>query len=285
MTILQTVGSRKIMGKTVVAYGTLENPLFDPIEVADWLDYRRDNISHMLAAVDDEEKILLEISTVDSQFRYESKKKGNLRTKRWFLKEEGLYETLMLSRKPQAKEFKKGVKQMLKDIRRGKVQLTRSLEEFFGDPNTILKIAQNWKIDRDKLLVAEAQIKSDRPKVEFANAVGECNNGKGLREFAIALKQNGIVRNEQEFIGWLLQRKYLYRNQKGALMPYAQYVKEAGYFWLKTVVTTNPTGEKTERFQVKITGKGQQYLQQRLLKERDQALASATGDAPPLDAE
>ena len=191
----------------------------------------------------------------------------------------------MLSRKPAAKEFKKGVKQMLHDVRMEKRGVARSLEEFLSDPATILKIATNWKIDRDKLLVAEDKIQSDRPKVEFADAVGECNNGKGLREFAIALKQNGIVRNEHELIGWLLQRKYLYRNQKGALMPYAQYAKEAGYFWLKTVVATNPAGEKTERFQVKITGKGQQHLQQRLLKERDQALSPETGDAPPLDVE
>ena len=33
----------------------------------------------------------------------------------------------MLSRKPQAKEFKKGVKQLLHDLRTGKLQLTRAL--------------------------------------------------------------------------------------------------------------------------------------------------------------
>ena len=84
-----------------------------------------------------------------------------------------------------------------------------------SDPDTILQIATNWKIDRDKLLVAEDKIQSDRPKVEFANAVGECNNGKGLREFAIALKQNGIVRNEQEFIGWLFKGNTFIATKKG----------------------------------------------------------------------
>jgi phage antirepressor YoqD-like protein len=69
-------------------------------------------------------------------------------------------------------------------------------------------------------------------------------------------------------------------------MPYAQYVKEEPYFWLKTVVTENTYGEKTERLQVKITGKGQQYLQQRLLREK--SIASDTNDeidVPPLPEE
>jgi len=285
MTTLQTVGNRKILGKTVIAYGTLEHPLFDPVEVADWLDYRRDNISHMLAVVDDDEKVLLEISTVDSYSKYESKQQKNLRTKRWFLTESGLYETLMLSKKPQAKEFKRGVKKMLHEIRTGKMQLTRPL---VGNELILAGYAEAVKlIERQQatIVTQQSQITADRPKVEFANAVGECQNGKGLREFAIALKQNGIVRNEHEFIGWLLQRKYLYRNQKGALMPYAQYVNEAGYFWLKTVVTDSTHGEKKERFQVKITAKGQQHLQQRLLKERNQTPSQKNDDDPFSDVE
>jgi prophage antirepressor-like protein len=42
---------------------------------------------------------------------------GQLR-KMWFLTEDGLYEVLMQSRKPIAKEFKRQVKIILKDIRR-----------------------------------------------------------------------------------------------------------------------------------------------------------------------
>ena len=135
-TKLVTLGSRNILGKTVTAYGTVENPIFDPADVAQWLDYRKDNISHMLSAVDDDEKVLVEAPTVDSLDGYESKNQGNLRTKRWFLTEFGLYETLMLSKKPQAKRFKTEVKKLLHDLRTGKVQvsypsldyLTRRLE-------------------------------------------------------------------------------------------------------------------------------------------------------------
>lgn len=39
-------------------------------------------------------------------------------TEYWFLTEDGLYEVLMQSRKPKAKEFKKEVKKILKSIRK-----------------------------------------------------------------------------------------------------------------------------------------------------------------------
>ena len=59
----------------------------------------------MLSSIDDEEKIRLTILV------------GGKR-EQWFLTEEGLYEVLMQSRKPIAKEFKKQVKIILKDIRK-----------------------------------------------------------------------------------------------------------------------------------------------------------------------
>jgi anti-repressor protein len=280
MTTLLIVGSQEMFGKTVIAFGTIEKPLFPAKDVAEWIEHR--DISSMLRSVDEDEKVRVDGEILDPAQFAES---GNLRTSRWYLTEEGLYEVLMLSRKPAAKEFKKGVKKMLHDIRTGKAQLTRPL---VGNELIRAGYAEAMKlIERQQttIVTQQSQIAADRPKVEFANAVGECQNGKGLREFAISLKQNGIVRNEHEFIDWLLQRKYLYRNQKGTLMPFAQFVKEEGYFWLKTVVTENTCGEKTERFQVKITAKGQQHLQQRLLKERDKTPSLESDEDPFHDVE
>jgi anti-repressor protein len=192
---------------------------------------------------------------------------GNQRVK--FINEGDLYRLIVRSNLPAAKQFEKWVfDEVLPTLRKtGSYSIQK--RSLVGNELILAGYAEAVKlIERQQTTIVsqQSQITADRPKVEFANAVGECSNGKGLREFAIALKQNGIVRNEHEFISWLLQRKYLYRNQKGALMPYAQFVNEAGYFWLKTVVTESAYGEKKERFQVKITGKGQQYLQQRLLK-------------------
>lgn len=60
----------------------------------------------MMRNVDEEEKVTSIVFTPG----------GNQNA--WFLTEDGLYEVLMQSRKPQAKQFKKGVKEILKSIRR-----------------------------------------------------------------------------------------------------------------------------------------------------------------------
>ena len=60
----------------------------------------------MMRTVDDNEK-LIQTMFVSGQNR-----------EMWFLTEDGLYEVLMQSRKPIAKEFKREVKQILKTIRK-----------------------------------------------------------------------------------------------------------------------------------------------------------------------
>ena len=62
----------------------------------------------MLANVDENEKTTRKIIPNGS----------NYKTEAWFLTEYGMYEVLMQSRKPKAKEFKKEVKKILKSIRK-----------------------------------------------------------------------------------------------------------------------------------------------------------------------
>lgn len=73
----------------------------------------------MINNVDDDEKTTHTIST------------NGYKTEAWFLTEDGIYEVLMQSRKPIAKQWKKEVKKILKQIRLtgGTVQTDRE-EEF-----------------------------------------------------------------------------------------------------------------------------------------------------------
>lgn len=63
--------------------------------MAEWIDHS--DVSMMMKKVDDDEKVTNKVCTP-----------GGVQTA-WFLTENGLYEVLMLSRKPKAKEFKKKV--------------------------------------------------------------------------------------------------------------------------------------------------------------------------------
>lgn len=105
---LAVINEQEVLGKHFRIFGTIENPLFLAKDVAEWIGYSISNVSKMLSSVDNEEKTTRTIITSGS----------NYQTEAWFLTEDGLYEVLMQSRKPIAKQFKKEVKKILKSIRK-----------------------------------------------------------------------------------------------------------------------------------------------------------------------
>lgn len=110
MTELQVLQQTNLLGKELRVYGTVENPLFLAKDVAEWIEYAKTgrgayDVSKMLNTVDEDEKVIRTLF-VSGQSR-----------QLVFLTEYGLYEILMRSRKPIAKQFRKGVKKILKEIR------------------------------------------------------------------------------------------------------------------------------------------------------------------------
>ena len=101
---ISIVSRSNFMGQEVDVYGTAEEPLFLAKDVAKWIGHS--DVSMMMRNVDEDEKVTSNVCTP-----------GGIQNA-WFLTEDGLYEVLMQSRKPIAKQFKKGVKDILKTIRR-----------------------------------------------------------------------------------------------------------------------------------------------------------------------
>lgn len=101
---ISIVSRSNFMGQEVDVYGTAEEPLFLAKDVARWIEHS--DVSMMMRNVDEDEKVTNNVCTLGG------------RQNAWFLTEDGLYEVLMQSRKPIAKQFKKGVKDILKTIRR-----------------------------------------------------------------------------------------------------------------------------------------------------------------------
>ncbi len=173
---IQVLSKTELLGHKFTVYGTAENPLFLAKEVAECIDYAKTSqgyydVSRMVGTVDEEEKHLRTIF-VDGR-NYEM----------WFLTEDGLYEVLMQSRKPIAKEFKKGVKEILKTIRKtGGYIATKSddtPEEIMARALTIAQATLAKREERLKQLEAQAEqqqatieiqteeIKKSAPKVSY----------------------------------------------------------------------------------------------------------------------
>lgn len=101
MNNLQVMHEQEVLGKNFRVYNHDGEPLFLAKDVAEWIEIK--NTAQMLNAVEEEEKTLYTMYTPNGKPR-----------QNWFLTEDGLYEVLMQSRKPIAKEFKKKVKHILK---------------------------------------------------------------------------------------------------------------------------------------------------------------------------
>lgn len=142
------------------------------------------------------------------------------------ISESGLYNVILRSDKPEAKPFRKWVTAVvLPSIRKnggyiaGQEEL--SPQELMAKA---LLVAQKTLTDRDariKELTAQNQIM--QPKAEYFDELVARNLLTNFRETA---KELGI--KEKYFVVWLLEHKYIYRDQKNKLMPYA--AKNTGLF-------------------------------------------------------
>lgn len=147
------IDSEVICNQQVNVYGTRENPLFLAKDVANWLGHS--NPSRMLSKIDDDEKITifanLELQKGILTNSYNPSESSTYTGSKYlFLTEFGVYEVLMQSRLPKAKEFKKGVKEILKRIRlTGKYEAnthsdddhSRELIEALKENNALLRQA------------------------------------------------------------------------------------------------------------------------------------------------
>lgn len=131
-----------LMGKTFNVYGTVEEPLFRAKDVADWIEHS--DVHKMVQSVDEDEKGRYNVPTLG----------GNQDV--WFLTENGVYEVLMLSRKPIAKDFKKEVKKMLHAIRTRKATL---MPTNFADALEAYAKEVREREEAQKALFAETQQK------------------------------------------------------------------------------------------------------------------------------
>ena len=234
MNELTVIQQQEILGKPFTVYGDFENPLFLAREVAEWIEHS--DVSTMIRNVDDDEKVTNIVCTLG----------GNQTA--WFLTEDGVYEVLMQSRKPIAKHFKKEVKAVLKSIRKhGAYMTTETLEQALLNPDTMIKLCMQLKEEQNKngelqLKNAELTVNNQimKPKADYFDELVDRNLLTNFRETAKQLQVK-----EKAFIKFLLDKKYIYKDKRGKIMPYAD--KNKGLFEVKETFNekTNWSGTQT----------------------------------------
>ena len=246
---LQVIDERELFGKEFKIYGTAENPLFLAKQVAEMIEHS--NPRMMLQKIDEDEKVVNNVYTLG----------GNQDT--WFLTEDGLYEVLMQSRKPIAKQFKKEVKNILKTIRKHGAYMTENtIEKALTSPDFLIQLATKLKEEQEARKKAEATIEEQKPLVSFANTVTESSDCLDMGEFAKVIKDKDINMGRNKLFHWLRDNKYLMTNN----VPYQKYI-DNGVF--KVIEVTKKSAYDDGRIYTKtlVTGKGQIYILEKLKEE------------------
>ncbi len=185
-----------------------------------------------------------------------------------FVNEDGLYDVILDSRKPEAKRFRKWItSDVLPSIRKHGAYMTpNTVEEALLNPDTIIKLATNLKDEQEKRMQVEQQQKIDQPYTTFGKAVSNSSASINVGSFAkMMYDEHGIRIGRNKMFRWLRDKGYLIKKGREYNNPKQQYI-EQGLFDTTVTVVSRTQGD-VESITTLITGKGQVKLSEKLLNE------------------
>ena len=223
-------------------------------DVAEILGYK--DISHsILAHVEAEDRVN---SKTQGCFTPEFGQRGT-----WLINESGFYSLVLSSKLPTAKKFKRWVTaEVLPTIRKTGGYVAN--EDVFVEtylPFADEPIKQLFRIQCRVINQLNEHIRKDEPKVKFADHVGDSTNVIDVNRMAKLCADHGIRIGRNRLFAWLRSRGIL----MGGNIPYQEYI-ENGYFRVKESVYES-NGQTRTYQQTFVTGKGQQYILSRLMRE------------------
>lgn len=172
--------------------------------------------------------------------------------------EPGLYTLILGSRKPEAKAFKRWITHdIIPAIRKyGAYMTPEKLEEAICNPDTIIEICMQLKLEQERRKQVEAENRQIKPKADYFDNLVEIGPNTNLRDTA-----KEFCCPPSYLIQWLVAHGYLYRDSKARLKPYQSSVK-SGLFVLKEYCVNNHAG-----LQVLVTPKGRDLFRIQMIDD------------------
>lgn len=172
--------------------------------------------------------------------------------------EPGLYTLILGSRKPEAKAFKRWITHdIIPAIRKyGAYMTPEKLEEAICNPDTIIEICMQLKLEQERRKQVEAENRQIKPKADYFDNLVEIGPNTNLRDTA-----KEFCCPPSYLIQWLVAHGYLYRDSKARLKPYQSAMKK-GLFVLKEYCVNNHVG-----LQVLVTPKGRDLFRVQMIDD------------------
>ncbi|QDY32704.1 phage antirepressor KilAC domain-containing protein [Clostridium sporogenes] len=148
-----------------------------------------------------------------------------------------------------------------------------AVEKAWNSPEMIMKRAleianrnvENLKLENEE---QKQQLKKQKPKVLFADAVSVAQTSILVGDLAKLIKQNGVDIGSKRLFVWLRENGYLIKRKGTDYNMPTQYSMDLGLFEVKETSITHSDGHISISKTPKITGKGQIYFINKFMKNQ-----------------
>ena len=129
---------------------------------------------------------------------------------RTIINESGLYDVVLQSRKPEAKEFRRWItSEVLPSIRKHGGYLTsEKIEEVLLNPDTLIQLATNLKEEQEARALAESRLEEVKPIIAYHDDFIKEDDLLSFRTVASSLNVKESALRE-----WLIEHKWIYRER------------------------------------------------------------------------
>ena len=188
--------------------------------------------------------------------------------------EGGMYEVVFMSRKPEARAFKRWVTHdVLPSIRkRGGYMVARPDESDAEVLSRALLIAQQTIERRDaRIADQQALIGELSPKAAFFDAVGDSDGKMSVADLSKALRQAGIQMGQNRLFKWFRDNGYMGKRGIHRNRP-TQRAIEQGLFYLHDTTFVRRDGKVFNSFTPMVTAKGATVFFKAISRQRQMAI-------------
>ena len=171
--------------------------------------------------------------------------------------EAGLYEVIFMSRKPEAKAFRRWVtSEVLPSIRKhGMYATPATIEDMIANPDIIIQLATTLKEERAARAKAEAEVEAQRPVAALGKAIETAEGDLTPSAFGKILSKTVKGMGPNKFCRWLLDNNFAFRNGQGKIIPMQDAVNRGILILTERI---DPAGKI--RPQLLVTPAGQSYF-------------------------
>ena len=227
--------------------GTADNPKFCLTDVCNALELIPSKVAQRL-----QDDVLSKYPISDSLGRQQLAN---------FVNEDGLYDVILDSRKPEARKFRKWItSEVLPSIREtGKYSLAERTNNQYNVPKSFAEALRLAADQQEQIEKQQKLIEEQKPKAEFFDSVAGSKTAIEMKEVANVLNFNKVGRNK---LFQILRDNHLltYKNQ-----PYQKYI-DCGYFRTIEQEWRSPDGDINISIKTLVYQTGVDYIRKLLIK-------------------